>query len=266
MLPSEKQTVTVEVRADVASYYDLNPHAPTDIPFYDALIPSSRARVLELGCGTGRVLVPLAERARRIQGIDTSEGMLAICRQKLRSSRIPASQAQVAIGNICDFNLGRTFDLIIAPYRVIQNIETDAELRGLFSCIKRHLSPSGTCILNVFRPKLEVADLCQNWATNREAFQWEVAVEGGRVTCHDKRARIDCDRLILYPELIWRKYEGDTLVDEVTLMIPMRCYYPKKFCKLIVEQGFQIINRWGGYAGEDYGVGPELIVQFQCAA
>ena len=258
--------MTNDIRANVALYYDLNPKAPTDAPFYSNLVPSSGASVLELGCGTGRVLVPLVQHCSYIQGIDQSKTMLAICDEKLRTRRIPATEAQVAIGDICDFNLGRTFDLIIAPYRVIQNLETDAQLHGLFRCVHSHLSPGGTCVLNVFRPNLEADKLRQDWVTDEETFQWEVQVEGGRVTCHDRRARMDSDQLILYPELIWRRYRHDTLVDEAILQIPMRCYYPEDFSTLIVEQGFRIIDRWGGYSGEGYGVGPELVVHFQRAA
>ena len=53
------------------------------------------------------------------------------------------------------------------------------------------------------------------------------------------------------------------MVDEAVLKIPMRCYYPDEFSTLITEHGFRIIDRWGGYAGEAYGVGPELVVRFQ---
>lgn len=73
---------------------------------------------------------------------------------------------------------------------------------------------------------------------------------------------MDCDRLILYPELIYRRYEEDEVKDEVALKIVMRCYYPVEFEKLIIDHGFRIVNRWGGYAGEPYGQGPELVIQF----
>jgi hypothetical protein len=51
-------------------------------------------------------------------------------------------------------------------------------------------------------------------------------------------------------------------VDEVVLKIAMRCYYPEEFEQLITRQGFRVLRRWGGYEGEVYGQGPELVVQF----
>jgi hypothetical protein len=52
-------------------------------------------------------------------------------------------------------------------------------------------------------------------------------------------------------------------INEALLKIAMRCYYPDQFEKLIADHGFQIMCRWGGYQGEAYGQGPELVIQFK---
>jgi tRNA G46 methylase TrmB len=57
---------------NAARYYDLIPENPDDVPFYQQEFPSAQARFLELGCGTGRILVPLAETCSRILGVDVS--------------------------------------------------------------------------------------------------------------------------------------------------------------------------------------------------
>jgi hypothetical protein len=53
------------------------------------------------------------------------------------------------------------------------------------------------------------------------------------------------------------------LAEESLLRLVMRCYYPETFEQLIVDHGFAILNRWGGYEGEIYGQGPELVIQFR---
>jgi SAM-dependent methyltransferase len=254
--------MTTDIRSRAAEYYDLNPDAPADVPFYKKLIPSARASVLELGCGTGRVLVRLAEACAYIHGIDLSEAMVVVCRRKLAGAGIAATEAQVEVGDITNFALGRTFDLIIAPYRVFQNLETDAAVAGLFECIREHLAPGGSCVLNVFRPSREPDTMRREWCTESEKLSWEVSVTGGRVTCHDRRPRMNPDTLVLYPELIYRRYADDSVVDETVLKIAMRCYYPEQFVQLIAKHGFQVFRRWGGYMGEPYGEGSELIAQF----
>jgi hypothetical protein len=82
------------------------------------------------------------------------------------------------------------------------------------------------------------------------------------VTCCERRRRIAAEKLIIYPELIYRRYEDGVLQDETVLEIAMRCYYPAEFEQIIVDHGFRIVNRWGGYRGQIYGQGPELVVQF----
>lgn len=255
--------MSVDIRVEAAKYYDAGPKPVDDIPFYKERIPSPDSTVLELGCGTGRVLVPLSKCCRNIHGLDLSESMISICRKKLDDAGVPPSRAGVQVADITHFDLDRKFELIIAPFRVFQNLETDAEVEGLFRCVRNHLSPEGSCILNVFNPKGDRENLLREWCNETENFCWEAPFEGGHITCHDRRSKMDRDKLILYPELIYRRYEENTLQDEVVLKIVMRCYFPKDFEELIAAHGFQIINRWGGYSGEPYGEGPELVVQFK---
>ena len=254
--------MSTDTRAQAAKYYDLSPDTPADVPFYRGLIPSPEARVLELGCGTGRVLVSIVEGCGYIHGLDLSEAMVAVCRRKLKAAGIAATKAQVEVKDITNFALHQRFDLIIAPYRVLQNLDTDSSVAGLFRCIRRHLTPGGSCILNVFCPYGDPETLRREWCTEQEKLCWEVAVQGGHVTCHDRRPRMSPDRMVLYPELIYRRYQGEALVEEATLKIAMRCYYPEEFVQLIIKQGFWVLQQWGGYEGEPYGQGSELVVQF----
>jgi hypothetical protein len=57
-------------RSEAAKFYDLNPHCPDDLPFYASRVLHNRFSILELGCGTGRITVPLSKRCEFIQGID----------------------------------------------------------------------------------------------------------------------------------------------------------------------------------------------------
>jgi SAM-dependent methyltransferase len=255
-----------DIDENAARYYDLSLDHPDDIPFYEERIPSPEARILELGCGTGRVLVPLAGKCAHILGVDISASMLALCCQKLAERGIPLSRAEVRQEDITDLTLGEKFDLIIAPFRVFQTLETDEEVSGFFKTVRNHLSHGGRAILDARRPRLDADRLRREWVVDAERFHWEVPIEGGRVTLHDRRPRMDPERLVLYPELIFRRYEDDQLVDEAILKVCLRCYYPEQLPNLIAAQGFRIVSIWGGYAGEPYGEGPELIVEYAGSA
>ena len=235
-----------DIRAAAAQYFDVNPTIPDDRAFYTARLPSADAAVLELGCGTGRVLLPLAAACGCIHGIDRSPAMLARCLQKLQAAGVLLTKARAELGDITHFALGRRFDLIIAPYRVFQLLETEAQVEGLFRCVRAHLAPGGTCILNVFHPQGSFERVRQEWERVPEVCVWEATVEGERLRCDERRARLDPAAHILYPELIYRRAVGNTWIGEAVLKIPRRCYTPDAFEEVIRAHGFRIVQRWGG--------------------
>jgi SAM-dependent methyltransferase len=195
-------------------------------------------------------------------GIDHSQAMLARCLQKLQDAAIPPSKARAEQGDITHFALGQRFALIIAPYRVFQLLETETQVDGLFRCVHTHLAPGGTCILNVFHPQGGFEGMRQAWGTTTEICRWEVTVDGVRLRCDERRLHLVPERHILYPELVYRRDVGGVWIADAVLKIPRRCYTPDAFEHVIRAHGFRIVQRWGGYAGERYGAGPELVVQF----
>jgi SAM-dependent methyltransferase len=251
-----------DIREGEARFYDLNPNVPKDIPFFLKRIPSPDARVLELGCGTGRVSIPVAQRCAFLYGLDLSSAMLEICRSKLQASGLGEERVRIARADICNFDLGQTFDLIIAPFRVVQSLVTDAQLAGMFGCIRKHLARSGRCVLNAFNPNRDPATMRSDWVSDQEELAWEVETPHGRVARYDVRRRIDGEPLVLYPDLVYRRFVGAELVEEVLASIPMRCHYPEDFLSRIESEGFRTTGKWGGYIGEEYGVGGELVVEF----
>ena len=243
-----------------AVYYDLDESPLQDIPFYLQQL-SQNAEVLELGCGTGRTLIPLAAHCKRIVGIDYSGDMAKQCAKKLPSQL--KAKCELRVDDITSFDLKQTFDVILAPYRVFQALETDSEVQGFFASVRKHLKPNGFCILNVFKPKCEKDELLRTWAVPEEQIRWEKTLpDGSRVVHSEIYERINSDPLVIFPQLIYRKYMDNRVVDEFVLKIKMRCYYPEEFKKLIEAQGFRILDSWGGYAGEKYGEGKELVVKF----
>ena len=110
----------------------------------------------------------------------------------------------------------------------------------------------------LFKPREE---LLRFWVQKEEKLAWEVERDGDRLTCHDFR-RLATNPLVLHPELIYRRWRGDEPLEQVVLPIPMRVFYPDEFLDLVRSVGFTLTERWGGYAGEPYGQGKELVVEF----
>jgi SAM-dependent methyltransferase len=252
----------MDPRARAARYYDLNPRFPSDVPFYLDRLPKGGATVLELGCGTGRVSVPLALGSTFLHGVDHSPAMAEICRGKLLASGLRPERACVSFADITDLRLDTRFDFVVAPFRVMQNLVSDAQVVGLFAVVRAHLNVGGRCILNAFRPNRVPEVLLTDWCSSDETLEWDVPFENGRVVHSNRRTRILAEPLVLCPDLIYRQYRGDRLEDETVLAIAMRCWYPDELLSRIRAEGFEVTGAWGGYGGEAYGEGPELVVEF----
>ncbi len=256
-----------DYRENAADYYDkfCGP-PPGDVDFYRSRVTPD-TRVLELGCGTGRVLVPLAESAGYVHGLDHSTAMLEICRRKLAAAGLEANRVTAEVADISDFDFTRRmpkFDLIIAPFRVMQNLETDEQVAGLMRCIARHLAPGGEAILNTFCPRGGFEELKAFWdSRDGRKPTWSQPDGNDTVEMTDICTRYSEDPLIVYPELNYRRYDASgAWIDEAVLKIAMRVWFPDELLALIESHGFEIIERLGGYEGEPWREGSELVVAF----
>ncbi len=104
--------------------------------------------------------------------------------------------------------------------------------------------------------------MATKWLFDGEMPVWRMPIEGGHLDYCERRLRIDAVRQVIYPELIFRRYRGNELVDEAVMEILMRYYYADEFEVVVAKHGFKILNRWGGYEGEAYGEGSELVLAF----
>jgi len=127
-----------------------------DVPFYIRQAEQIGGPILELGAGTGRVTWPLAEAGFDVVGLDLSEPMIQHANAK-RSHRDKAVGDRVRFvqGTMADFRFGRSFRLILVPYRAFQSLTAPADQRRCLKCIHRHLDADGHAVIDLFDPRLE---------------------------------------------------------------------------------------------------------------
>ncbi|HXG21469.1 MAG TPA: class I SAM-dependent methyltransferase [Methylomirabilota bacterium] len=128
-----------------------------DVQFYLEEAKKTGSPVLEIGCGTGRILLPIAQAGVPVVGLDRSGRMLEILRRKL-AQLSPDTQSRIELieGDMRDFSLGRQFDLITIPYRAFLHLLTSKAQRQALACIREHLSDEGRLIFNIFDPSHEL--------------------------------------------------------------------------------------------------------------
>jgi len=126
-----------------AKYYDGAYAAMNlaDAPFYADLAREIGGPVLEIGCGTGRVLLPIARQGIEIYGIDNSAPMLEVLRENLAHENADVrSRVALHTGDMREFRLQRTFPLVTIPFRPMQHMFTLADQVAALKSAAAHLS------------------------------------------------------------------------------------------------------------------------------
>ncbi len=103
--------------------------------------------VLELGCGTGRVAIPLARQGFKVTGLELDAGMLELARKKAGTLDIEFIQA-----DFLDFKLKKNFDAVLMPYNAFQHIHSDENIKRFFNNLKKHLNPGAIFMMEVMNP------------------------------------------------------------------------------------------------------------------
>ena len=130
-------------------FYDVDvPDWPGEIDFYRAMaieVKNQGGAILEVGCGTGRVALRLAQEGVPVLGMDLSPDMLAVARQKSQG----ISNVRWVEGDMQAFELGERFDLILIPGHSFQFMLTPTDQVACLECIHRHLTADGKLVIHV---------------------------------------------------------------------------------------------------------------------
>jgi len=130
---------------DYAPFYDWE-NARTlgrrDVPFWRNLAIHAGGPVLELGCGTGRIALPLGRAGVTLVGIDRSEAMLARARARVKRSRM-AGRVQLVRGDIRHLPFRNPFAMVMAPYGVLQSLLRERDLATTLASVHDVLEPGG---------------------------------------------------------------------------------------------------------------------------
>ena len=240
--------------------YDLDQRdiLTADIPFYLDYASEQNGDVLELACGTGRVSLELAKAGYNITGLDLSEQMLEIFRQKLDIAAPEVRQCvTLTHGNMASFQLDRKFSLIIAPFRAFQALTVDEDIKGCLRCVKEHLRDGGLFIINTFRPYKQ---LDTSWCYP-ETVQWEH--DDKETDCHVTKKhwgdRIDTVRQIIYPHFAYEITYPSGQTERITEDLSLKYWYYEQLKSLLLENSYDVIEEYGWYDKSPIENGRELI-------
>jgi SAM-dependent methyltransferase len=238
-----------EDQAFVAELYDYIPGyaGRPDRAFYVDYAREAKGKILELGCGTGRLLIPIAAEGYEIVGLDLSEHMLDRCREKL-AAQPPEVQARARIvrGDMTDFGLGEAFALITVPFRAFQHLLSVEEQLACLQCAHRHLLPGGKLILDLFQVNLRY--LTDPASANEKEDFAGATLPGGRTLRRTHRVA-GWHRAEQYNdiEMIYYVAHADGRTDRLVQAFPFRYFFRYEAEHLLARCGFGVAELFGSF-------------------
>lgn len=173
--------------ARFAAFYDayVGDYAE-DIPFYLDLASACPARILEVGCGTGRILLPLLKAGHKLTGVDISPEMLALASEKIQGQGLMKHCLLLHH----DFTVGplpREYGLGLITFYTFNYLLTPEDQRRFLENIAQSLLPGSTLALHLFFP----SPLLHPETAGQWVFKGRFRIQGETVLLHDMRRMLD---------------------------------------------------------------------------
>lgn len=229
---------------------------PGDIEFYRETCRGSQS-VLELGCGSGRLLTALASAQRRLVGLELDPQLLALAKRNLRLLP-PAQRKSVRVlrADMQNFTFAQRFERVLLPYNALYCLLSKRAALACFRAAKRALEPGGALVLDVWNAQPFARSPGDAGADDPEPIvsvshagrTWDV-FESSRV----RRAQQRLDVTYRYvPREGGRAYQ---------IPIAQRYFLPAEISELLERAGFAGVVRSGDFSGRRFSArSAQLIV------
>lgn len=228
-----------------ARLYDLMfPGGGPSVDFYRAEADRHGGHVLEVGCGTGHKLIPIAADGHPCAGLDLSSDMLVQARRKAAERGVAVDWTQ---GDMRAFDLGRTFDFVFIAANSLLHLQTTDELVGCFRAVRRHLAPGARFVFDVFNPSVRMLAEADGVRRTRESLSFvdpdRGAVSVDVVETYDAFAQVTRGTWHL---------STDSELDFVVAPLEIRSIFPQELPLLLSLGGLRLVERFGDWSGRPF--------------
>jgi len=247
--------------AEQAELYDAVYANVDDIAFWEQVAADADGPLLELACGTGRLLLPLARAGHDVTGIDLSSHMIAVCRAKLQGETAAVAQrVSVVEADMTSFDLGRGFAHVYCAFGSFHHLRSVEQQLACLTRCRDHLLPGGTLVLDLINPdpapassELPAASTPDDappeddlsggtvdWTEGRRIRSWATVLRSDRL-----KQTNDC-------EVTYEIIEADGSVRQVTETFPMRFLFRFELEHLLARSGFGLDALYGDYDRSEF--------------
>ena len=255
-------TVSGDVSGDpyalLPELYDLeHTQFADDIELYLRLAEVVGDPILELGCGTGRVLLPLAAAGHRVTGIDRSPPMLERARSAVLESGF-SERVALMDGSMteADHAPGGPFGLVIFSLNGLMHLPARAEQRAALSAARRSLDPRGMLVIDALNPNPELLATFDGRVHHEGS--WRKA-DGTTIDRFSSRTHSPAEQRI-ETELWYDLIDPAGHLQRVRSGFPMRYVVPSEIELMLEVAGFVEWTLYGSYDLDPYDDGSERLL------
>jgi len=215
-----------------------------DLPFWEEMARQQGDPILELGCGTGRLLLPLMKMGYRVIGLDRDLDMLAFLRRALPAELQPQVcifQADMAAFSLADIFRAEIFRLIFLPCNTLSTL-TRPVLRGMLAGVRRHLDPKGAFVASLPNPTILLAMPTRGESEVEEIFLHPLTGNPVQVSSAWRRSSRGFNLWWMYDHLL-----PDGQVQRTTLEVKHELRPPEVYLEEFYLAGLKPAALYGDY-------------------
>lgn len=241
-----------------AAYYDADyRNYNEDVDFILTLAAEVGDPVLELGCGTGRLLLPLAQQGHTVTGVDISPALLALARRKLQDAGLEA-QVDLRQADMRTFDLPRhDYGFAFCTSNTLMHLARPADQMAALRNAHRHLASGGALLLDLFNPDVarlamvdgvqELADRWQDEQTGAQVIKWAVRTV-------DWAEQLQ-ETIFIYDETLLDGSSRRTVCPFL-----LRFLWRHEAELMLQAAGFTVEDVWGDFEGGDYDAAADHLI------
>jgi SAM-dependent methyltransferase len=245
----EERAGALEHFQDAALYDHDYRRRRDDVRFYRTLAAEHGGPVLDLACGTGRLMLPLLRDGHTVVGLDHAPPMLARAAAKIaRLGPARRRRALLLRADLRRFAFRRRFGFAVAAFHSIQHLITDGDLLRFLRAARRALAPGGWLAFDVFAPEPRFLARDENRRWDRTPFRDPTT---GRQLVYTINHHYDARRRTLLMRMYYLPVDGRGRASgpERMLRLCHRQLTPAEVAGLLAKAGLELIATYGDFAG-----------------
>ena len=227
-----------------------------DLQMYRDFALAADGPILEIGCGTGRVMIPLALDGHQVTGLELSEAMLAAARAKCKAAQV-SDRVTLVQGDMRDFEMPSRFALAFIPINTFMHCYDTRQQLACLRCIHRHLQPGGQLIVDVYHPDPQVLLESDGRLVSEGAV---LDPETGHTILRLYTRRTDLSTQTQHVTFIMDEIGSDERVRRTLFPFRLRFVYRYEMELLLHAAGYSLEAIYGSYDLEPFDSNSEKMI------